>query len=362
MITHFRITDFKGHRDTRLALDRFTMLVGDNGSGKTSVLEALYLQSAMIPNPVQVLRGGFAPADMHRRGALDPIQWTSEWRRLRGSSETQITIAQESPEAWKVSVSGRDEAGPFEGTARLVNGGGSRESADGWTRADAVIPPAQFYWFDARQIAAGAYSDLPDQAVGADGSQTAVALAALKLGDDEAFDRIEAAMCKLVPSLERIRIRPVEVVRSSRNDTVIGSKLFFDFRGSRGVPAHHASQGTLVMLALLTVLEGRDRPNLVLLDEIEHALHPRAQLELIQLIREMLTLDDFSDTQIIATTHSPYMLDGLPPNEVIAFALCDDGTVASKPLSEHPEAEKTKGALKSGELWSLDAERKWVLG
>ncbi len=39
MITRFRLENFKGHRDTDLALQPFTVLVGDNGSGKTSVLE-----------------------------------------------------------------------------------------------------------------------------------------------------------------------------------------------------------------------------------------------------------------------------------------------------------------------------------
>jgi len=47
---------------------------------------------------------------------------------------------------------------------------------------------------------------------------------------------------------------------------------------------------------------------------------------------------------------------------VQAFALREDGTVASKRLSEHPEAAKTKGSLTAGQLWSLDRERDWVLG
>ena len=79
------------------------------------------------------------------------------------------------------------------------------------------------------------------------------------------------------------------------------------------------------------------------------------------MIKELLALDDFKETQIIATTHSPYVLDELPAENVIAFALRDDGTVASKPLSEHPDAAKMKGTLKTGQLWSLDAERDWVL-
>ena len=79
------------------------------------------------------------------------------------------------------------------------------------------------------------------------------------------------------------------------------------------------------------------------------------------MIKGLLDLDEFKAMQIIATTHSPYVLDEIAPENVIAFALRDDGTVASKPLSEHPDAPKVNGALKSGELWSLDAERDWVL-
>jgi hypothetical protein len=52
----------------------------------------------------------------------------------------------------------------------------------------------------------------------------------------------------------------------------------------------------------------------------------------------------------------------MDPSEVYAFALRDDGSVASKRLSEHPDAEKMKGSLTAGQLWSLDEERNWVLG
>jgi recombinational DNA repair ATPase RecF len=60
MITQFRLENFKGHRDTPLALERFTVLVGDNGSGKTSVLEALQLPGMLARGkdvlPAELLR------------------------------------------------------------------------------------------------------------------------------------------------------------------------------------------------------------------------------------------------------------------------------------------------------------------
>ena len=167
-------------------------------------------------------------------------------------------------------------------------------------------------------------------------------------------------MRRIVPSLRQLRIQRADVLHPSNPNPVVGSKLYFDFQGANNVPAHHASQGALVVLALLTVLYGPDRPSVILLDDFDHALHPRAQIELVRMIKELLALEEFSEVQIVATTHSPYVLDKITPSDVIAFAFRDDGTVASKPLSEHPDAPKVNGSLKTGELWTLDAERDCV--
>jgi predicted ATPase len=194
--------------------------------------------------------------------------------------------------------------------------------------------------------------------VEADGRNTAVVLENMKLSNDEVFERVEAALRQLIPSVERIRIqRETMPARDS-----LGSKVYFDFRGAPRVPAHNASHGTLIVLALLTILHDAGRPDLLLIDDFDHALHPRAQMELVRMLKGLLALDEFKELQIVATTHSPYTLDELDPSEVQAFALNDDGTVVSKRLSDHPEAKKMKGSLRSGQLWSLDPERDWVRG
>ena len=91
-----------------------------------------------------------------------------------------------------------------------------------------------------------------------------------------------------------------------------------DADATRGVPVisqggvefsgfHHGA-GELTVEELLRV-----RPNknsLLLIDEIETSLHPRAQR---RLIHDMAAMARELEVQIILTTHSPYVLEELPP-------------------------------------------------
>ena len=83
MISRFELRDFKGHRATQLTLGRFTMLVGDNASGKTSVLEALGLQFSFGDSPAAILRNNWSPEDLLRRGSDGTITFVSEGTQKR---------------------------------------------------------------------------------------------------------------------------------------------------------------------------------------------------------------------------------------------------------------------------------------
>jgi predicted ATP-binding protein involved in virulence len=83
----------------------------------------------------------------------------------------------------------------------------------------------------------------------------------------------------------------------------------------------------------------------------------------MELMRELKKLlEGFPELQIVATTHSPYVLDELAPADVRVFALQEDGTVVCRSLDQHPQASKMRGMLTAGQLWSLDPEKRWVLG
>ena len=71
---------------------------------------------------------------------------------------------------------------------------------------------------------------------------------------------------------------------------------------------YHQGAGELVLASLLR--DQVPKYSLVLIDELETSLHPRAQR---RLIRDLATICRVRDLQIIVTTHSPYILEELPP-------------------------------------------------
>lgn len=353
MITNFELHDFKGHRDTRLTLGRFTALVGDNASGKTSVLEALELLGTLDSDP-DALYGEYRPSDLVRRGQdrfrLRVDRRQSAFPHLELEVEAPVANMPGPEFSAVLTVIGGEET--F--TARASRSRDRGASVE-WDRLPQVLWSSMLYRLSARDVASFAPIADPRVKVDSSGANTGAVLAALKLTDDARFERIEMAMRALVPTVERVRLKQQRVADG------VSNQILFDFRGAVSVPAYGASQGTLVLLALLTVLYGPGRPDLVLLDDFEHTLHPRAQMELVRLIKSLLALDEFADVQVVATTHSPYVLDEMDVADVHAFAIGDDGCVRSKPLAAHPEAERSKGTLTAGQLWSLDPERAWVL-
>ncbi|MRG92727.1 AAA family ATPase [Polyangium spumosum] len=365
MIESLRLQNFKGHRDTTIEFGRLTVLVGPNGSGKTSVLQALELLGQVVRNKiVDVFSGPSTPEllvsreqegtmGIHAHGSMHGKPW---------KLAVDITSATKSPHILLIADTGRKRGRATNPQFSFAGFGG--DPLWPWLQSTTT------FRIDAGQVAAPGYSRDGVSRVDKNGKNTAAALAALKLSDDPAFEEIERRLCTLVPSLKRIRFRQAVTIteyetRTSPNQRVIdeqqvtGNEFVFDFRGAQGVPAVGASEGTLVLLGLLTALHTNAKSGLLLIDDIEHSLHPTAQVQLMQQLRGLLT--QMPDLQIVATTHSPYILDGVDPSDVRVFYPRDDGTIVTKRLSDHPDAQRVKGMLSSGELWSAESEA-WVLG
>lgn len=107
-------------------------------------------------------------------------------------------------------------------------------------------------------------------------------------------------------------------------------------------------------LGLLTVLMGPQKPRLVLIDDIELSLHPTAQGKLIEILRAIQKKDP--ELQIVATSHSPFVLNYLKPEEVRMTFQAENGFARCEKLTAHPDFEKWKDLMSPGEFWSTVGE------
>ena len=113
------------------------------------------------------------------------------------------------------------------------------------------------------------------------------------------------------------------------------------------VLARFASDGTLKMLAYLVLLHDPEPPPFIGIEEPENFLHPRLLTELAEECRATC-----ERTQLLVTTHSPFFLDGLRPEEVRILWRDDAGHTQALRAADLPrvQAFMDEGAL-LGDLW-----------
>jgi predicted ATPase len=88
------------------------------------------------------------------------------------------------------------------------------------------------------------------------------------------------------------------------------------------VPGWMLSTGTLRMLALLALLRHPNPSPLIVVEEIENGLDPRSIHLIVEEIRNAVLS---GVTQVIVTTHSPYLLDLLTLEHLVLVERDDKG-------------------------------------
>jgi len=116
---------------------------------------------------------------------------------------------------------------------------------------------------------------------------------------------------------------------------------------SHPVLARFASEGTLKMLAYLVMLNDPSPPPFIGIEEPENFLHPRLLQELADECRAAI-----AQTQLLVTTHSPFFLNGLRPEEVRVLWRDEQGYTQAQRASDlqSVQAFVNEGAL-LGQLW-----------
>jgi len=164
----------------------------------------------------------------------------------------------------------------------------------------------------------------------------------LKEDHPQRLESILQTLSRRIPRLEKVEasIMPNGQLLLQIKDAPFQSPILAKF----------ASDGTLKMLAYLTILYDPSPPQLVGIEEPENHLHPRLLPELAEECRAAT-----ASTQLMVTTHSPFFVDGLKPEEVWVLYRDENGFTQAKRTSAMQGVKEfiQNGAL-LGQLWMED--------
>lgn len=129
---------------------------------------------------------------------------------------------------------------------------------------------------------------------------------------------------------------------------VFGSRLYISLREknlSHAIDALHISDGTLKYLLLLSIFHNPERGKLVDIDEPESCLHP----DMIRSVAKMMK-NAAKTSQIIVATHSALLLNAFELDDILVFEKNDRNETQIKRYSED-DFENREDELLPGQLW-----------
>jgi predicted ATPase len=161
----------------------------------------------------------------------------------------------------------------------------------------------------------------------------------LKEQHPERLQRVFDALRRRVPRLEKV---DAELLTDGRLLLQIKDAPF-----AQPILAKFASDGTLKMLAYLTLLYDPDPPQLIGIEEPENQLHPRLLPELAEECRNAA-----ARSQLMTTTHSPFFANGLRPEELWVLYRDEKGFTRAKRTGDIPGVtEFIEEGAQLGQLW-----------
>jgi predicted ATPase len=204
-------------------------------------------------------------------------------------------------------------------------------------------PKSQFLAINSQALRTGTFLEHPFQETGLG---LGAVLARVRLEQIDGPQRLAQLLGQIIPGVKNVGIEGQQLLP------------FVEFEHVGKVSAEQLSEGTLFALAIVAVLIQPDPPSLLLIDDLDKGLHPAAFSELVKVLRAAQKANP--NLQIIATTHSPYLLGCFEAQEVRIFARKPDGSAACSKLTDHPDYEHWKDSLDPGEFWASVGEE-WVL-
>ena len=168
----------------------------------------------------------------------------------------------------------------------------------------------------------------------------------LKLNHSFDFEKLEEAFRNVSPSYREI------VISNLYGQSYLSLR---EKNLKKTIGALHISDGSLRYLLLECIFYNPNRGWLVAIDEPERGLHP----DMIKSVGEMLKIAS-GDCQIIVATHSPHLLNQFELEDVIVFEKDNENKTVVKRVYEE-DFENWEGEYLPGQMWlrGLIGGKRW---
>lgn len=157
----------------------------------------------------------------------------------------------------------------------------------------------------------------PSTLPGKDGEDIIPLLYYLRETDKDRYEVIHDTLCSAFPDFEELNFPPVA--------TGMLTMTWKDKRLTKPFAMSQLSEGTLRFLWLVTLLQSPGLTPITMIDEPEISLHP----ELLSLFAELLT-EASEKTNVLIATHSESLVRFLEPSQVLVFDINEEGTTDAR--------------------------------
>lgn len=386
MITELEIRNFKAIREGKVRLTPIHLLIGANDTGKTTILEALAAICRSVFRPAsESFLGRWQGWDLVHKPKSKVVNSRGISLRIFSDSDGVKNLYEVIPEFRNETVrwqkrhmlkSTRDQQGdrdlgsiefgsdPIIEIPDELKFSTYDDSGDGLSVIDLVNTCWYLRW-NARMLALPvALNPKRSFRVEQNGFGLATLLDDLLNYDRELFAQLEQQFIDYFPNVRSIALQqqPGYDAAVDRPDEILdlkpapGKQIVFRMKNAdHDLPASQAAEGMLYLLGYLALLHLPHPPRVLLIEEPENGIHPRRVGDIVRILR--LLVDKHPETQIVLTSHSPYLVDEFQPEEV---TLCRrdsaSGDVVLTRLDEIPEVKRSLKIFSLGEIWTGELE------
>ncbi|MBM2815205.1 MAG: ATPase [Ignavibacteria bacterium] len=375
-IEYLRVQNYRALKDLELkAITPLTVFLGPNGSGKSTVFDVFAFLSECFTIGLRKAwdkRGRFK--ELRTKGCEGAIEFEIKYREKKNSPlityELKIDenlkgpFVAEEKLLWKRTSQGR----PFaflefeQGKGKVITGekpdkddqkvDESLDSPDmlavntlgQLSKNPRVIALRRFItgWY-LSYLTADHTRGIPEagaqERLSATGDNLPNVMQYLKEQYNPLLEKILRVLSERVPKLEKVE---AEIMQDGRLLLQIKDAPF-----EKPILSKFASDGTLKMLAYLTVLYDPEPPQLIGIEEPENQLHPNLLPALAEECRAASEL-----SQLMVTSHSPFFVNGIKPQELWVLFRDEQGYTNAKCAKDMDGVKEfmDEGAL-LGNLW-----------